>query len=318
MPATDGAGATPHQNPTDPASLPFPRVVLWTRGSGCSELALLLASERAVRVEGCIDEACVRERADLVVQRKLSSFDLTDVAVPDGFDPDGVDHVVAAVGGGPHSALAAHIAERLGGALGVSATALSGYRDTDDRLGAERLLRRAVAGTGLDGRAVHVSKAADLIPALPGRSLIVLGAAGGNWFQRQLFGPGHRLSANAPAGAVIVRRSSRKAFRSMVPPEWLSPHLRAADAVAVMMQSVVPVVDEGKVLGVVRRRVIAALASDEPIGGHVEDAPLVGVLEPAEALAEVADFYEGSPVPLVDGRGMLIGMAPPPATRPAT
>jgi Mg/Co/Ni transporter MgtE len=83
-----------------------------------------------------------------------------------------------------------------------------------------------------------------------------------------------------------------------------------------MMHTVVPVVDDGKVLGVVRRRVIEALSCDEPIGGHVEDAPLVGVLEPVEVLAEVAEFYEGSLIPLVDRHGMLVGMAPPPTPDP--
>jgi hypothetical protein len=285
-------------------------MVLWTRGPGCGELAGLLASRRAVRVEGAIDQACVHEQADLVVQRKLSSFDLIDVAVPSEFDPQAVDHVTAALGGGPHSTLAALIAERLGTALGVPAMALSGYRDDDDRTAAEQLLLQTIAGTRLDGAAVRTPKPADLIGQLPGRSLVVLGAAGGNWFQRQLFGPGHRLTARAPAGAVIVRHSPLKAFQTMMPPIGLGPHLRAADALAVMEHAVVPIVEGGVVLGVVRRGTLAGLGGDEQIGTVVEDAPLVGVLEPAEAVDEVAEFYEGSPIPLVDERGTLVGMTP--------
>jgi len=317
VPVTEGAETTPEHQPPDPASPAAPRVVLWTRGPGCAELAALLASGRAARVEGAIDQACVREQADLVVQRKLSSFDLIDVAVPSDFDPDVVGHVVAAIGGGPHSTLAALVAERLGTALGVPATAVSGYRDADDRAGAELLLSQTIAATSLDGTTVQVTKAADLIEQLPEKSLVVLGAAGGNWFQRQLSGPGHRLTAKAPAGAVVVRHSPLKAFQTMLPPSGLSPHLLTADALALMEYPVAPIVDGGAVLGVVRWAALMGLRRDEPIGSVTEDAPLVGVMEPAAAVEEVSEFYDGSPVPLVDGRGMLVGMAPAPAERPS-
>jgi CBS domain-containing protein len=109
---------------------------------------------------------------------------------------------------------------------------------------------------------------------------------------------------------VIVRHSPLKAFQTMLPPVALGPHLRAADAVAVMEHPVIPVVDDGVVLGVVRDATLARLGGDEEIGTIVEDAPLVGVLEAAEAVDEVAEFYDGSPIPLVDARGKLVGMAP--------
>ncbi len=100
--------------------------VLWTRGSGCASLAALLGGERAHKVEGELRTACIQERADLLVTRKHSSFDLIDVAVPHHFVPERISNVVAAVAGGPHSSLAARVAGGVASSLGVPGRIVTG------------------------------------------------------------------------------------------------------------------------------------------------------------------------------------------------
>src|SRR5262245_66564856 len=129
----------------------FRRPVAWTRGHGCGELAALLTDAGALRVRGNVAETCIVRRVGLLVTRKLpGTLDLTSVAVPVGFDARAIRSVVAAVSGGPHSALAARLARRLGTALGLPALMACAYREAVDRAGAEDTLRQlALEGPGI-------------------------------------------------------------------------------------------------------------------------------------------------------------------------
>jgi hypothetical protein len=139
----------------DPASR-FRRPVLWSRGRGCGELASLLGEAGAVRLTGDRMRACIDERAEVLVTRRLPGrFDLVSVVLPVEVDPDAVGIVVAAVAEGPHSTFAACVARRLGAALGVAAEMISAHQEPADRAAAEATLVRI----------------ARELPDLPGRSV---------------------------------------------------------------------------------------------------------------------------------------------------
>ena len=53
--------------------------------------------------------------------------------------------------------------------------------------------------------------------------LVVIGAPGGSWFQRQLFGAGARLQAAAPGGVLVVRQDVPRVYQAMTAPQsWAS------------------------------------------------------------------------------------------------
>jgi hypothetical protein len=289
----------------------FPRVVIWTRGQGCSELAELLATREAYRAETDLVTSCVLHRADLAVSVGGGSFDAAHLAKPISFTPDAVTSVVAAVAGGPHSRLAATLAGRLGTAIGVPAEAVSGHRGSTDRLSAVAALRAAGDTAGLTGRLVEVRHPSDLIEALPDGALIVLGAPGGSWLSRQFFGPGKRLTANAPSGAGVVHWTAPKAYQRMEELAGYGVHLRAGDAQALSFEAVLPVVDGGKLLGIVRRERLLEAHADTEIGDLIEPVPPASVLDTIDELAELAPFYDGAPIPVVDRDGNLAGGIPP-------
>ena len=119
--------------------------VVWTRGKGCREVAELLSEGDPTRVEGDLDKACVEQRAEILVSRKMTSFDLVSVTVPNDVELDKADGVVGAIGGGPHSLLVARVTARMASALGlpaVLATATdSGSDDPEAESKAEETLR---------------------------------------------------------------------------------------------------------------------------------------------------------------------------------
>jgi hypothetical protein len=288
----------------------FPRVVVWTRGQGCAELAELLATRTAHKAETDLVTSCVLHRADLAVSVGGGSFDAAHLARPISFTPDTVTSVVAAVAGGPHSRLAAMLAGRLGTAIGVPAEAVSGHRGSSDRLSAVAALRAAGETASLAGRLVEVRHPSDLIEALPDGALIVLGAAGGSWLSRQFFGPGKRLTANAPSGAVVVHWTAPKAYQRMEELAGYGVHLRAGDAQALSFDAVLAVVDDGKLVGIVRRERLLEAHADVEIGDLVESAPPASVLDTVHELAELAPFFDGAPIPVVDRHGNLAGGIP--------
>lgn len=294
----------------DPRFDGFPRSVLWTRGEGCEALARLLATGSAARAEADLPAACLAARADLVVMASAGSFDLVATASPTDFDPEQVRSVVAAVGSGPHSALAAVTAARLATELDVPGEVVSGQRGEGGGSDAEAAIVDASGVSGLAGRVVMVRSAAALVEGMAPGALLVLGAPGGSWLQRQFFGPGARLTSAAPGGTVIVRDAPLRAFHRVEPTEGLGHRMRVGDALLVATAAVHPVVDEGRLVGVVRIADLAAVNPDTELGSVMESAPHASVFDALAELEEIGEFYEGAAVPVVDRDGTLHGAVP--------
>lgn len=282
--------------------------VVWTRGDGCAELASLLDSAKPRPADSDIRDACIRARADLLVARKLTSFDLVSTAVPVGFDPDAVGSVVAAVGGGPNSVLAAQIAERLSSELAVEGSLVSASAGDGDDAASERALAGlAFLVPALPGRIVRVDSARALVDELPPDALLIVGAPGGSWMQRQFFGPGKQLIVGAPGGAVVVRSAPARCFQVMSEPEAMGVHMQVGDALRLMTGPVAPVVDDGALVGILRRKVLADADPTSPIGPFVEDPVFVNLEDAVDSAIEVIEFLDHGAVPVVDGDGRLVG-----------
>ncbi|NNF63217.1 MAG: hypothetical protein HKN07_03085 [Acidimicrobiia bacterium] len=289
----------------------FPNTVLWTKGDGCRELAELLASKDAVAVEGDPNGAGIRHRADMVVMNKVGSFDLLPVAAPTGFDTEKASNIVVAVGKGPNSQLAARLAGRLADRLKLPVEALTAVRPGAPTAPARRLVDQARAPSGMPGRVVEVQSEADLLESVAGSTLLLLGAPGGSWLHRQFFGPGAKLLTAAPAGTIVVRDAPRRAFHLMGEPFGVSRHLLVQDALMILTEAVTPVVDDGQLVGVVRRKALKDAPADGEVADLMETPAYVEATDALHDLADVVEFYESSPIPLVDRRGRLVGLLDP-------
>lgn len=281
--------------------------VLWTRGKGCAELASALSVREPVRVQGDLEEECLRHRADLLVSRRLPHSDLTSVAVPVDFEPEAVGSVVAAVAGGPNSPLAARVARRLGEAMGLDASMVCAHRDEEGRDEAVSLIERLYRDVpGIEYRLIEADGPSTLVSQIPDDALLVLGAPGGNWFQRTIFGRGARLRQAAPAGAVIVRQAPPRVFQRMGEPVFVGPLREAVDILRVHDEPVLAVVDQAKLVGIIRREVLEIADPGVPVSELMEEPVSI----PAEAVVsdveEFARSFEGA-VPVVDGNGQLVG-----------
>ena len=279
--------------------------VLFTRGDGCRELALTLGT--AGPVEGDLRAACLRQRADLLVARKLTSFGLVSVAVPHDFHRNTVGAIVAAVGGGPHSTLAALVAERLGRLLDVPASLASGSRSPREDAAAELVLTELGSVVpGLPAKVVRADSARDLVAGLAAGSLLVVGAPGGSWMQRQFFGPGRRLVVKAPAGALVVRRAPTRCFQAMEESMAFGPAMPTREARRLLRDAVAPVVEEGRLIGIVRRSALAEAPAGGTVSAVVEPAVSVRDDEAVDAIDRIAADVD--PVPVVDADGRLRGV----------
>lgn len=293
---------------TSPLGAPMKRV-LWTRGKGCRELAELLAGSEAPRVQGDPVTACVDERADLLVSRRIpSSFDLVDVAMPMDVEAEGVDAVVAAVAGGPHSLLAAQVASRLGEVLEVPASMVSAYPTEGDPVEAEEVVGHITPRVpDIEFQTIPTSGMSDLVANLPERSLLVFGAPGGSWIQRRLSGPGARLRSHASAGAVVVRAAPPRVFQIMGEPVFVAPMLHVQDTLRIRPESTLAVAEEGRLVGLVRRSRLVELQPDTPVGQVMEEPVSIGQLEPVEAARPLQSLFGADPIPVVDGDERLVG-----------
>ena len=279
--------------------------VLWTRGDGCRDLALALGE--AGPVEGDLRAACLRARADLLVARKLTSFDLVSIAVPHDFRREAVGGVVAAVGGGPHSALAAIVAERLGRTLEVPASLATASRSSrEDPVAESHLSEVGSVVPGLPAKVVRAESARHLVAGLAEGSLLIVGAAGGSWMQRQFFGPGRRLVVRASAGAVVVRRAPTRCFQVMEEPMAFGPAMPVAEARRLLRDDAAPVVAEGRLIGIVRRSALAAAPTSGDVAAVAEEPVSVREDEAVEAVGPIAAIVD--PVPVVDAEGRLRGV----------
>jgi len=301
--------AEPAMDEKRPLSGTRPWSVVWARGPGCRDLADLLAGGEAGRVGPDLRASCIEQRADLLVARRLSSFDLIPVVVPRNFDPRKIAAVAAGVAGGPHSVLAARVAGRLGRALRVPTTLLAASPDSGSDDAAEAALDRAAALVPApERRLVRAANPGAAVRALPPGSLLVLGAPGGTWWRRQLTGPGHQLQAAAPAGAVLVRSGPRRCFQEMDEPVAMGPHMPAGEARRLATGAVVPVAEQGCLVGLVRRRALESADPSAPLGALMEAPAFVRLDDDLSRAAALSHFLEGSPVPVVDAGGRLSGL----------
>lgn len=282
--------------------------VVWTRGKGCVELANLLADGRPNRVEGDLIVRAIEHRADLLVAKKVpSDFDLVSVAVPIDFQPEKVTKVVATVSGGPHSALAAEVAARLAHALDVPAEMISArVPDTDSTPADEILERIGLTVPGITGRVVEVEGMAELVEDLDEGALLVLGAPGGSWLQRAMFGPGARLRRTAQAGAVVVRGAPDRVFHHMGEPVYVGPLREAADTLRFHTERTLAVAEDGRLVGLVRRDRLLGAGSD-PVGTVMEDAISVRVDETMSEAWVLEPEFGGDPIPVTDHDENLVG-----------
>jgi hypothetical protein len=282
--------------------------VVFTRGKGCHELAEVLGGDQVGRVQGDLSASCLEERADVLVSKRLpSGFDLVNVVVPVGFEPDRVTKVVATVAGGPHSVLAAETASAVASGLGVEAEMLSAAR-SDDGIGAAGEILDQVGAylPDLGRRAVVVDGIAELVEELDEGALLVLGAPGGSWLNRSRTGPGARLRRTAQAGAVIVRSAPDCVFRFMGDPVYVSPLRLADDTLRIHKERTLAVADEGLLVGLVRREGLMK-AGASPVASVMEEALSVRLDETISQARELKPTFGPDPIPVTDHDEHLVG-----------
>jgi len=281
--------------------------ILWTRGEHCRELAGIL-SPTANHVEGDLTQACIDARADLLVTARASAFRLISTAVPHGFDRDSkVPAVVGAVGTGPHTPLVASLTGLIAVGLGTDAVLLTVSRsDAEDEHAVATLDSLDPLAPGAGTKVVRAETAAGLIDSLPADALLVLGAPGGSWWQRQFFGPGRRLIHRAPAGSVVAKAAPRRCFQAMDDITPLGRHMRSRDALAVMTHPAAAVADAGILIGIVRRSTLEQTPTGT-VGGLMEPVASVMADDPIDAATDLVHFMERSPIPVVDPQGRLLG-----------
>lgn len=312
-----GGDLTSSTATVDPPVLPGTRTrlsrVAWTRGDTTRHLAEALSEDAVIAARADLKTHCLAERIDLLVARRFTSFDLVPTLVPHDVSLDQVRSITAAVCDGPHSSLVAAVAARLSVTLDVPAELVTVYRDPEELPDAlARMSRFAARHPGLGRRIAQSPTVAGVVDTLNSTTLLIVGAPGGSWIQRQLHGPGHRMVSGAPGGVVVVRDAPRSCFHETVDPAGvaLGAGLAAEDARRIMSASSVPVADEGRLVGILRADALTAA----PDGATVEDLmePPVAVLA-TESIAAVDDlwaFLDGGPVPVVDGKARLVGVIP--------
>ncbi len=283
--------------------------ILYARGDEPRRLAEALSDDPA-RVSGDIREHCIAFRADAVVTRRLAtSLDLVPQLVPHALDLDETERIVAAVSSGPHSEFAARVAALLGDRLQVAVELVCAYSTEDgpdQAIESVAILEHSVPG--ISHRIVEAERAWELIEEADG-ALLVLGAPGGSYLQRRFFGPGARLVAHARVGAITVRSAPRRVFHEMVEPDWVGIHLPASEALRLTTNRVVPVVDEGVVVGMVTHDVLVG-AGSAPVGEVM--GPVVTVEASAPLVeARVAAALHGGTAAIVDAEERLVGLWSP-------
>ncbi len=282
--------------------------VVYTRGKGVHELAEALGAEDSGRVTGDVAEICLKQRADLLVSKKLpSGFDLVNVVVPVDFDPERVTKVVATVAGGPHSALAAETAANLARGLGVDAEMLSAARSVDEIDAAQVILDQVGAHIpDLARRVVVVEGISELVEGLDDGALLVIGAPGGSWLNRSRTGPGARLRRTAQAGVVIVRSAPDRVFRFMGEPVYVSPLRLADDTLRIHSEGTLAVADAGRLVGLVRREGLVK-AGASPVASVMEEAMSVRFDETIARARELEPEFGPDPIPVTDHDEYLVG-----------
>lgn len=311
LPATTLGGAD--VTGSDAAS--FARVG-WSRGRGCRDVAEALAGDGAFHVDRDMVSSVIARRADAIVMRRSTRFDMIPSIIPHGVDLDATDSVWAAVGGGPHSPFAVAAAGALGRRLGIPVHAATVVGPNEDRRSvSERLDELARADEGVIPIVIDGASVSALTDALGPRALLVVGAPGGSWFQRQIHGPGHRITVNAPAGVLVVRTAPRRCFQEAAEGDGtvIGVHAPVSEALRVAAHPVLAVADNGTLVGLVRCDVLGSLEPGDEVGDHMESPVSMLADEPVEAIGELAGFFDGGPVPVCAADGRLLGFVAPSA-----
>lgn len=283
-----------------------PRVV-WTRNAQCRTLAEVLGGGTAYRADADVAAACIAARAGLLVARNLNSFDLCNVAVPHGFAPETTRSIVAAVGGGPHSHLTAVLAHRLSRQLGIPARAVYGRRQGDEQPQAQAALAAIAADLpDLAVETVEATNPAAMVGSLAAGTLLVVGAPGGSWFQRQFFGPGARIQAKAPNGTIVVKHAPTLVYQIMRRPTAFGPHMRVADAAQLAADQHVIIALDGQLLGIAYSQTLQQSRPDHELQEVMDDPVFLAADEDLSDATELIARH-GSPIPVIDANTHLIG-----------
>lgn len=289
--------------------------VVWTRGSATSEVAAMLCEAEPIRVEGDLRDACFDARADVLVTKKLSSFDLVNTVAPHKVDADQVRSVAAAVGSGPNSMLAVAVAYRISKHLGVPGKLVTAPAPGATEAAARELLDDlAKDAPGLARSVQPDGSAASIVDGLDANTLLIVGEPGGSWLHRQFFGPGRKLIHAAPTGALVVRAAPPRCFRFVQEPAYVGARMRAGDAVKVIRARVMPVVDDRELIGIARRSALLASGADLPVADVMEPPVALEQDDLLDAAWALAAFFESAPIPVVDPDGVLVGTVDPRST----
>lgn len=304
----------PHTNRN---SVPGFGNVAWTRGRSCLPVAEHLTDGPIFGLTSDLHRSCVADRIDILIAKRFTGFDLVPTVVPHDVDLDVITQITVAAGEGPHSPLAIAIADRLAWTLGVPVEAATVFRNHEELPPSlERLNRLTRDHPDVEVRAINGASAVDLVDSLDPTTLLVVGAPGGSWFQRQIFGPGHRLVVSAPSGALVVRDAPRRCYHNTVSPTGvvISPHLTAADASQLVAHKAVPVADDGQLVGILRADALRNAPPNTRVSSIMEGPVAVVTSEPATAAHELSEFLTFAPVPVIDNEGQLVGVIPPDRT----
>ena len=280
--------------------------VLWSRGKGCADLAGLLDDE-AMKLSGDAVAESIVHRADFVVAKRFSSFDAVPTLVPFDIDLEAVDNVAALVSHGPHSQLAAQVARRLGGVLGVRVRVECAYEEGGEMSALELVERIVSEMPGTETGIIRASSAAEVIEDLGDGTLLVLGAPGGSFVQRQFFGKGARLIAKSSIGAVGVKAVPVRAFRRMSEPVYVSPHMGAGDVTRLMSPGLLAVVENGTLIGSVTTTALQLAGPGVTVADCLREPVFVDRLDSLEDVAEQFGRLGVGALPVTDGDMRLLG-----------
>jgi hypothetical protein len=289
--------------------LPYDRCrVVWAGGSQARSLAELLAGDDVTKAGSSLASTAVDSQADLLVLSNRTSLDLCNVAIPYGFNRDATQSVVAAMGGGPHSTLAAMIADWIAQRLGVPASAVYGHSDPDDLEQAEDVLNKIVVRLPkMDARTIEAASPAAMVGSLPAGTLLIVGASGGSWFQRRFFGPGARIQAKAPSGTIVVNHSPPRVYQAMQPPIAYGPNMRVADALQLSNELDVVVAEDGKLLGVVKAATLRDARQDIELHEVMDDGVFLSTDDEFDEAISLISVDGGDLIPVVDDQARLVG-----------
>lgn len=159
---------------------------------------------------------------------------------------------------------------------------------------------------GLASRVVEVEGVAELVENLDDGALLVLGAPGGSWLQRSMFGPGARLRRTAQAGSVVVRTAPDRVFRFMGEPVYVAPLRQADDTLLVHSEATLAVADAGRLIGLVRREALTRVGG-APVVEVMEKAVSVRVDETLLQAWQLEPIFGSDPIPVTDHDEHLVG-----------